>query len=89
MKGKTQSGFNYTLNEKRMEDIRFFELLNEADANPLALPKLVEYVLGSEQKEKLYQHLEKDGIVAVPDVVAAMTDIFHSIEEKSKKVKNS
>ncbi|MBQ1575191.1 MAG: hypothetical protein IIZ78_29010 [Clostridiales bacterium] len=89
MKGKTQSGFNVTVDEKRMEDIRFFELISEADENPFALPKLVTYVLGAEQKEKLYKHLEKDGVVAVTDVIQEMTSIFHLVEEKSQKAKNS
>ena len=89
MKGKTQSGFNYDVNEKRLEDIRFFELLNDVDENPLKLPKLVEFVLGAEQKESLYEFLTKNDIVSVVDVNNAMVDIFNSVKEISDKAKNS
>ena len=89
VKGKTQSGFNVEINEKRMEDIRFFELLDDMETNPLRLPKLVEYMLGKEQKEKLYAHLEKDGIVNAADVTKEMESIFHLVSEASEKAKNS
>ena len=39
--GKTQSGFNFKVDEKRMSDMRFLELLSKVDANPLFFPSMV------------------------------------------------
>ena len=87
--GKTQSGFNFKVDEKRMSDMRFLELLSKVDANPLFFPSMVETLLGAEQKEKLYDHVEKNGLVAAEDISAEIEDIFGVIKEQSKEGKNS
>ena len=93
IKGKTQSGFSFTVDVRRMRDIRFIELLAESEKgeNPtLVLPRLVKMVLGDQQKEKLYKHLEdKDGFVDSTAVEAEMVEVFNIVKEKSEEVKNS
>lgn len=87
IKGKTKSGYSFTIDENRMKDMRFIELLSEVDENPLLLPKMITFVLGSEQKDKLYKHVEKDDCVSVEDVSKEIEEIFKITEEKSNQVK--
>ena len=75
-KGKLENGFEFELDETKIDDMRFLEMLADIDDNPLVLPKVVEIMLGKEQKEKLYKHLEKDGRVAIGDFTVAISEIF-------------
>lgn len=89
IKGKTKSGYSFSIDENRLKDMRFIELLSEVDTNPLLLPKMITFVLGSEQKEKLYKHVEKDDCVSVDDVSKEIEEIFKITEEKSNQAKKS
>lgn len=81
IKGKTKSGFAYEIDEKILNDYRFFELISDVDEKPYKAPKLVETLLGKEQKDKLLAHLEKDGHVDSKDVMKEIEDIFTHTKE--------
>lgn len=81
IKGKTKSGFKYEIDEKILNDYRFFELISEIDDKPYKAPKLVETMLGKEQKDKLLAHVEKDGHVDSKDVMKEIEDIFTNTKE--------
>lgn len=83
-KGTLDSGFEFEIDETRLDDMRFLEDLAAMDENPLLMPRVIERMLGKEQKERLYTHLEKDGKVSIADFSAAISEIF----EKSSKLKN-
>lgn len=83
-KGTLDSGFEFEIDETRLDDMRFLEDLAAMDENPLIMPRVIERMLGKEQKERLYTHLEKDGKVSIADFSAAISEIF----EKSSKLKN-
>lgn len=83
-KGTLDSGFEFEIDETRLDDMRFLEDLAAMDENPLLMPRVIEKMLGKEQKERLYTHLEKDGKVSIADFSAAISEIF----EKSSKLKN-
>ena len=92
IKGKTQSGFSFSVDVRRLRDIRFLELMadnEESNNQALILPKLVGFALGAEQKQKLYTHLEKDGFVDAAEVEKEMIEIFDLCKEASGEVKNS
>lgn len=85
-KGKTSSGFEYTLDPERLDDYRLLELLSEAKDNLLKLPSFVEKILGAEQKAALLKHLEdKYGRVPMKKMEQEMTEIF----EQNTETKNS
>ena len=85
MKGYLDNGFEFELDENKLDDARFFEELSHIEDNPFSMFKIIEMMLGKEQKERLYKHLEtEDGRVPVGDLEAAVTEMF----EKSQKVKN-
>ena len=93
LKGKTKSGFSFTIDPAKLYDMRFIEALSEhedmSDHEALMfLPKLLTMVLGDEQKGKLYHHIEKDGFVDPAKVETELEEIFKIANEKSADVKN-
>lgn len=83
-KGKLDNGFEFELDESRIDDMRFLEDLAAMDENPLLMPKVIERMLGKEQKERLYKHLEKDGKVSIGDFSAAVSEIFDKANDSLK-----
>lgn len=83
-KGTLDSGFEFVIDENKIDDMRFLEDLSAMDENPLLMPKVIERMLGKEQKEALYNHLEKDGRVSIGDFSAAITEIFEKANGNPK-----
>ena len=83
-KGQLDSGFEFVIDENKIDDMRFLEDLAAIDENPLVMPRVIEKMLGKEQKEALYKHLEKDGRVSIGDFSNAVAEIF----EKANNLKN-
>lgn len=55
--GRTKSGFEFEIDPDLLDDMEFIDLLAEASDNGLLLPKVLEFILGKEQKKALYEHL--------------------------------
>lgn len=55
--GRTKSGFEFEIDPDLLDDMEFIDLLAEANDNGLLLPKVLEFILGKEQKKALYEHL--------------------------------
>ena len=53
IKGKTESGFEFTISEDIKNDYELVENLGELEDNPLILGKIVNQILGKEQTIKL------------------------------------
>lgn len=79
IKGKTKSGFEYKLLEAQLNDFELIEDLAELDNDPLMLPRVLERLLGKEQKKKLYKHVRnEDGFVPIDVITDEMMEIFTS-----------
>ena len=78
MKGKTKSGFAYTLRDGFADDMELLELLVEIDdGNASVLPKVLTRLLGEDQKKKLYDHCRtEDGRVPMSAVAEEVAQIF-------------
>lgn len=86
IKGKTESGFNYEIEEEELDDIELLELLADVGANPLLVPKIVTKVLGNDQKKALYDHVrDKNGRASTTRVSEEFTEILAG----TKQLKNS
>jgi hypothetical protein len=85
--GTTSNGFHFEFDEARADDMRFVDLIVASmDENTpeferiTAASKMIEMLLGKEQKKALYEHLRgEDGRVHVQAVSDALTDIFGSM----------
>jgi hypothetical protein len=85
VKGTTKTGFEFEYNEQRLDDMEFIELAAAVDDNVTLLPKLLNMVLGEEQKKRLYDHLRaEDGRVPTQAVADAMEEIFGAAGDQSK-----
>lgn len=84
-KGITQNGFAFEIKDEVLDDMRLIELMAKSMENPMIFPNLIEKLLGSEQKDALYKHLEnEDGRVPVKAIADAVTDIFNQLGETGK-----
>lgn len=83
--GITKSGFTYSISEKNVRNYELVEALGELDTNPLALPRVMNLLLGKEGTKKLKDHVrDKDGIVDTEKITAELEDIFKA-QERLKK----
>jgi len=79
MKGKTSTGFEFDIEDERLDDMELVDIMAEIDENPLLMPKLCKMLLGEEQKKRLYDHLRsKDGRVPIEATTNAIQEIFNS-----------
>ena len=99
IKGKTDSGFEFEIDERRLEDIRIVDAVAsvEKDASMLVAAKayltIRQTLLGTEQNEKLIEfisglHAEED-IIPAKEVNDTIIEIISKAGELSKKAKNS
>ena len=79
MKGKTSTGFEFDIENERLDDMELVDIMAEIDENPLLMPKLCKMLLGDEQKKRLYDHLRnEEGRVPIEAVTNAIQEIFNS-----------
>ena len=85
LRGKTESGFEFEIDEKVLDNMELLDAIAEADDNPLLMSSVVKMLLGDKQRKALYAHLRKDdGRVPVEDVGKAIADIFNSCGQEGK-----
>lgn len=88
IKGKTQSGFAYKLDESKLDDMEILEFLAEIDDDMTKLPKLLELFLGKEQKQELYDFVKKsDGHVSITSTQKILMEIFADAGNKNEEIK--
>ena len=86
--GTTKTGFEYTIDPEKVNDMEFVELAAAAREDGLLLPKIITWVLGDEQKKALYAHVRDKHGAAKADVVGEeFTEIILSING-AKETKN-
>lgn len=85
LNGKTKSGFEFSVDPNVLDNMELLDAVAEIDTNPLAVSKVINMVLGAEQRKALYDHLRtEDGRVPVKAVSDAITDIFSSCGQQGK-----
>ena len=79
MIGNTSTGFEFDIEDERLDDMELVDIMAEIDENPLLMPKLCKMLLGEEQKKRLYDHLRsEDGRVPIEATTNAIQEIFNS-----------
>ena len=91
--GTLKNGFVYEFDETVGDDMRFVDLLvramDEETSAPrqlVALEKVIDTLLGREQRERLYEHIAKDNGGRVP--VAVFRECFTEIMMGGEPLKN-
>ena len=79
LEGTTKSGFNFKVADESLNDFELIEVLSEVDVNPLLLPRLVNMLLGDEQKKALMDHLRTEkGNVPLDAMSDEIMEIFQT-----------
>ena len=86
----TSTGFKCRLNEDALDDMRLVEQMGvlsngSASEQLVAVSSILNSILGEEQKEKLYKHVEEKGRVSVSKVMNELSDIFNGVTASKKK----
>lgn len=84
--GVTSSGFEFSIEESTLDNMELLDALEEmSEENTLALSKVLDLILGKEQKKKLYEHLRtEDGRVPVSKVNDEIMEIFAAYKDPGK-----
>ena len=89
--GNTSTGFHYSFDEQNLDDMRFVDVLTVVvDENSSLLDKLagtsklLEMLLGKEQKSALYEHIGK-GRVPREALEKALEEIMNGAGEEAEK----
>ena len=82
IKGKTKSGFEFEIEEKRLNNMELIEALADSVSNQVMISRVIVLLLGNEQKKKLYDFFRtEDGLVPTDAVCNAVVEIFNSIKD--------
>lgn len=83
IKGKTETGFAFSVDPSLLHNVEFLEGFAEVqNGDGLGVFRLIDQMLGKEQKQALYEHIRgEDGIVQVEDLTAELTNIFDALAE--------
>ncbi len=85
IRGKTSTGFEFEIDEIKLDDMEFLDALSEVDENPLKFSKVMKIMLGEEQRERLYDHLRTDdGRVPIDAANAAIIEIMEYSQGETK-----
>lgn len=84
MKGKTKSGFKYSIPKKRLDNYNLLEAIGQLEENPLMVSKVLLLLLGEKQTNDLKKHLEDDeGFVSMEKMTEEIKDILSSGDVKN------
>ena len=53
LKGTTKSGFNFDIEDKRLNNYELLEAISEVEESPLALPGVIKLLLGDNKAKAL------------------------------------
>ena len=85
LRGVTDSGFEFEIEEETLDDIEYIEILGECEEDFTKLPKIIEKTLGKEGKKRLYDHLRNEkGIASATKVSEEFTEILNKAGNKTK-----
>ena len=98
IKGTTKTGFEFEIDEERVNNMEFIDALTELDETSVSngnageimalISKLLKFILTKEQKKALYDHVRNDkGLVPIEKVQAELLDIIKF--DGNEELKNS
>jgi len=88
IKGTTENGFKFTVDVEDIKDMEFIEMLADMEERPQLLGRVIERLLGKDQKKRMYDHVRDDKGRVSSDIVSDMFgEILNSVNE-SKEGKN-
>lgn len=84
IKVKLDDGYEVTINEKRLKNMRLIDAMRELEKDFSAISDVCLLMFGKDERDKLYAHVEdEDGIVNMEDISTALEQIFASAKVKN------
>lgn len=78
----TESGYTVSVEEEKLDDMRFVDALAELQENGLALPRVMNMVFTEEDKKRLYDHVATDdGRVPIEKATAEFCEVLRELEK--------
>lgn len=83
IKGKTVTGFEFEIDELKLDDWEILEKFNAIDKGESGLfVDVAQYLLGEEQLDELKKHVKENvGRVSISGMVEELTSIFEGATE--------
>lgn len=79
VKGKTESGFNFTIDDSALHDWELLEYLDELDTNPQFIVRVAKKLLGDAQYNELKDHCRNDsGVVDTERMTKEVVQLLNS-----------
>lgn len=79
IQGKTSDGFEYSIDERVLDDMRLIYKLKETGKDPTGLCDVVDMVLGEDQRDRLFAFIEKEaGYASAKRICKAIGEILHT-----------
>lgn len=89
VKGKTKSGFKFSVDEGVVKSYEFLENLAQTQSGGTGIFQAVTDLLGQEQKKSLLEHCKDEkGHAPFESVVAEFDEIVGIVRDKSTEAKN-
>lgn len=83
--GKTASGFEFKVQDTALDNMELIDAIAAVEEEPLALSSVVQLLLGTEEKKRLYSHLRREaGNVPVDAVSQELMDILAACGDEGK-----
>ena len=84
-KVKLDSGLTLSVKDDVMDNMELLDDLVELDeGNGFAISRVLNRILETDEKKKLYDHLRENGVTKVSKVVDAMKEIFDKLGDNGK-----
>lgn len=78
----TESGYTVSVEEEKLDDMRFVDALAELQENGLALPRVMNMVFTEADKKRLYDHVATDdGRVPIEKATAEFCEVLRALEK--------
>lgn len=80
----TKSGYTVSVDEEKLDDMRFVDALAELKDDGLALPRVMGMIFTAEDKKRLYEHVSTDdGRVPIEKTTAEFCEVLRALEKNS------
>jgi hypothetical protein len=81
LRGQTQSGFKFEIEDDVLNDWEFLELIDELEEKPNAIVRLAKRLLGKKQYDALKKHCTVNGKVVMSTMMNEVTEILNTNQE--------